>query len=171
MAGCPPVAKGGRASWRRAGLRSSRVPAVLLLYNLRLALQSAGRPFRPGSVIGQPWIKGVMLSPLVRRMSWKADCLPVSEFPPKHKITMIQQNALEKWPVRRYFFAWLPEIKPTHPRGGHHPYLSRARGEGFRLPGIPDRLGAHLSRVRGGGLGRLAVCRGDGEAHLSRACV
>ena len=92
-------------------------------------------------VIGQPLIKGVMLSPRVRRMSWKADGLPASEFPPKHKMTMIRQNALEKWPVRRYFFAWLLEIKPTHPRGGHHPYLSRARERGLLVFGSGHPVG------------------------------
>jgi hypothetical protein len=70
-----------------------------------------------------------MLSPLVRRMPWKAYCLLVSEFPPKHKMTMIRQNGIEKWHVRSYFFAWLLEIKPTHPRGGHHPkFVARALG-------------------------------------------
>ena len=29
------------------------------------------------------------------------------------------------------FFAWVPEIKPTHPRGGHHPkFVARADGDG-----------------------------------------
>ncbi|MDD4098712.1 MAG: hypothetical protein PHC30_08075 [Lentisphaeria bacterium] len=50
-------------------------------------------------------------------MSWKADCLLAAEFPPKHKMTMIRQNALGKWPVRRYFSRGFQKSSPPTQEG------------------------------------------------------
>ncbi|MDD4097818.1 MAG: hypothetical protein PHC30_03520 [Lentisphaeria bacterium] len=80
-----------------------------------------------GRGISPSLLKGVMLSPLVRRMSWKAYCLLASEFPPKHKMMMIRQNALEKWPVRRYFSRGFQKSSPPTQEGATIQNLSSAR--------------------------------------------
>ncbi|MDD4098472.1 MAG: hypothetical protein PHC30_06855, partial [Lentisphaeria bacterium] len=60
-------------------------------------------------------------------MSWKDYCLPASEFPSKHKMTMIRPNGVEKWHVRRYFLRGFQKSSPPTQEGATIRNLSRAR--------------------------------------------